>query len=84
MPYSTATPPMEYVGPINGPRFWAYSSIDAKATVAASAYFTNGALLGMRDGDLIFVFDTVTPLWSIHRVINTASVISLSVGLNVT
>ena len=84
MAYSTATPPMEYIGPVNGPRVWAYTSADAQATVAAANYFTNGAVLGMRDGDLAFVYNTTGTIWSIHKVAVAASVVTLSAGTAIT
>lgn len=75
MAYSTSSPPRLILeGGIGGtPSIWLYTSADAKATVDGSGYFTNGYDLGMRDGDLIFVYDTANKIWSAHTVLNTSS-----------
>ena len=57
---------------------------DAHATVDASGYFTNGYDLGMRDGDLAFVYDTGNKIWSAHTVLNASgTTIDLANGTNV-
>lgn len=74
MAYSTSTPPRLLIDSVGGsPSVWLYSSADAKATVDGSGYFTNGYALGMRDGDLCFVYDTGNKIWSAHTVLNTSS-----------
>ncbi len=86
MAYSTSTPPrMMLEGGIGGsPSIWVYSSADAKATVDASGYFTNGYSLGMRDGDLCLVYDTGNKIWSAHTVLNTSgTTIDLANGTDV-
>jgi len=77
MAYATTNPPRKVLelglmgeAPRN---LWVYSSADAKATVDASGYFTDGYNLGMRDGDLLFVYDTGNKIWSAHTVLNTSS-----------
>lgn len=85
MAYATTNPPGLWLHTVSGgPRVWYYSSADAKATVDASGYFTNGYAMGMRDGDLCFVYDTANKIWSTHTVINTSSTtIDLADGTNV-
>lgn len=51
-----------------GPAIWTYTSADARATVNGADYFANGDDLGMKVGDLVVVYDTVTPLTSVHFV----------------
>jgi hypothetical protein len=72
-------------GGIGGsPSIWVYSSADAHASVDASGYFTNGYDLGMRDGDLAFVYDTGNKIWSAHTVLNASgTTIDLANGTNV-
>jgi hypothetical protein len=63
MAYSTSIPPALLVGRIGGaPAIWSYRSADAVGDVDASGYFTNGKALGMTLGDVVFVYDTATPL----------------------
>lgn len=86
MAYSTSNPPRLMVQGIGttANRWWQYVSADAKATVDASGYFTDGYALGMRDGDLCFVYDTANKIWSAHTVINTSSTtIDLADGTNI-
>ncbi len=52
---------------------WFYGSSDPVATVRGTGYFTDGAARGMRRGDAIFVFDTVTPNWTINWISSVAS-----------
>lgn len=83
MAYATTNPPRAILeGGIGGsPSIWLYSSADASTDVDGSGYFTNGYDLGMRDGDLIFVYVTSSKLWTTHTVINAATtVIDLSTG----
>jgi hypothetical protein len=85
MAYVTTNPPrIKVVGVSGAPNWWEYSSADAKATVDNSGYFTNGYALGMRDGDLVFVYDTGNKIWSCHTVINTSgTTIDLADGTNI-
>lgn len=64
MAYSTSAPPILLItAPMHsgGQQVWSYTSADAIATVKAADYFSNGAALGMRVGDMVFVYDTATP-----------------------
>lgn len=66
MAYSTSNPPrLLSAGLGGGISVWTYSSTDAIATVNTSGYFSNGALLGMKVGDVVYVTDTATPTTSI-------------------
>lgn len=52
----------------SGPAVWIYSSADDDATVNGTDYFTDAKELGMRAGDLVYVWDTTTPKGSLHYV----------------
>jgi len=65
MAYSTSNPPsLTSFGPLTaassvvGARTWVYSSSDSAGTVSAANYFTNAGQLGLKIGDLIFVYDS--------------------------
>lgn len=70
MSYSTSNPPAVMSGPLTGPgKQWSYRSTDVATDVDASGYFTNGDALGMKVGDIVWVFDTDTnDVMTIHRV----------------
>lgn len=69
MSYSTSTPPACMVPSIGArPAIWVYQSADDDATVNGTDYFTNGEALGMKAGDIVFVYDTATPKVSVHYV----------------
>lgn len=83
MAYVPATNPPRLVleGAIGGtPSIWVYSSADAAATVDASGYFTNGVDLGMRDGDLIFVFQSAGKIWTTHTVTVSGTTVNVADG----
>lgn len=80
MTYSTSNPPRLCGQAIAGPREWLYTSADAHATVDASGYFTDGYNLGMRDGDLIKVYDTGNKIWSTHTVVVSGTTVNLADG----
>lgn len=84
MAYSTSNPPRRMVEGIGGgAKLWFYSSADAAATVDASGYFTNGYDLGMRDGDLIFVYQTAGKIWSAHTVTVSGTTVNLADGTTI-
>jgi hypothetical protein len=70
MAYAITNPPHVLVPSLGGkgPQVWGYESADPRATVNGADYFSNGDELGMRVGDLVIVYDTVTPLTSVHFV----------------
>lgn len=77
MSYSTSNPPRLQAPSVGGgPQKWAYSSTDDDATVNGSGYFSNGASLGMRLGDEVYVWDSTTPKGSQHYV----SVVNATTG----
>lgn len=45
-------------------RVWLYTSADAKATVIAGGYISDGVKFGMAVGDIVFIIDTATPTGS--------------------
>lgn len=80
MTYAVTNPPRLIEQMITGSRFWSYESADPMATVDGSGYFTNGYVLGMRDGDLIKVYDTGNKIWSMHTVLVSGTTVNLSDG----
>lgn len=52
---------------------WNYSSADAAATVNGAGYFTNGGDLGMKLGDIVWIWNTAGALSSISRVSTVAA-----------
>lgn len=56
MAYATTNPPVKLAGngPA-GPQLWAYVSTDVHTDVDAADYFSNGAALGLRVNDIMFV-----------------------------
>ena len=77
MAYSTSQPPRLMVPAMNAqtPQIWAYTSVDDDATTNGAGYYTDGADLGMKLGDMVYVFDTTTPKGSLHWVstVNTTT-----------
>jgi hypothetical protein len=69
MSYSTSNPPQVRVpGVGSAPTIWSYSSTDDDATVNGASYFSNGKKLGMKLGDMVYVWDSTTPKGSVHYV----------------
>jgi hypothetical protein len=85
MAYATSNPPALLFGNVNNnlPKFWMYASTDAAAAVDASGYFTNGYDLGMRDGDLLFNYETDTKIWSTHTVTVSGTTVNLADGTTI-
>ena len=83
MPYSTSAPPQLVGQAINGRRHWRYESTDAGSAVDASGYFTNGYDLGMRDGDLIEVYETDTKILTTHVVTVSGTTVNVADGTTV-
>jgi len=75
MAYATTNPPKIMV-PAIGPAaaIWLYQSTDAHTDVDAAGYFTDGADLGMKANDCMFVLDTSTPTGTMHHVLNTTTI----------
>ena len=72
MAYSTSNPPAlisQRVG-TSGGAVWYYKSNDDFATVGASGYFSNGADLGMKVGDVVYVFEEDTGTLTVAPVVN--------------
>lgn len=54
MAYSTSNPPTLMVPSIGAkPAIWAYSSTHSSTEILAASFFSNGAALGMRAGDIL-------------------------------
>ena len=70
MAYATTNPP-QIVAPAlgtKGPNIWTYESADLDSAVNAANYFSDGVALGMKVGDMVYVYDTTTPKGSQHFV----------------
>lgn len=97
MAYATSNPPRLMLAPglyaensgstteAIGGRHWFYRTADVKSVVAVAGYFTNALDLGFVLGDVVEVYDTTTPMTSLHRVTTaSATATALSTGLNIT
>lgn len=59
MAYAVTNPPKLMVPGMGGaPAIWFYTSTDNEDTVDAAGYITNASDLGMRVGDIVFVYET--------------------------
>ena len=68
----------------NAPQLWTYTSADAIADVNTTGYFDAAASL-LKVGDVIFVYDSVTPSHNIVYVVSNASgVVDVTNGLAIT
>lgn len=83
MAYDTANPPQLVNQAVNGRRLWRYASTDQAATVDDSGYFTNGYDLGMRDGDVIEVYETDTKILTTHVVVVSGTTVNIADGTTV-
>lgn len=79
MAYVTTNPPQVLVPSIGArPTIWSYESADVDSVVNGAGYITDALELGMKIGDMVWVFDTTTPLGSVHYVLSfTASAANL-------
>lgn len=69
MAYATSNPPQVMIPSIGDrPALWSYESADDDATVNGAGYISNADDLGMKVGDMVYVFDTATPKGSMHYV----------------
>lgn len=86
MAYVTTNPPAEIAQTIGGStRMWVYKSADPIATVNTANYFTNGASLGMKVNDIIYIVDTVNGVVDIAVVNATGNgTTDISDGLRIT
>lgn len=68
MTYATTNPPAKATSTLTGLSVWVYNSTDDDGTVNGSGYFTDGVALGMKLGDMVYVWDSTTPKGSVHYV----------------
>lgn len=70
MAYATTNPPQLLIDRMNGGRaVWSYDHTDVHTDVDAADYFSDGAALGMKVGDLVFVGKSdATVGATLHRV----------------
>ena len=80
MAYSTSNPPaLTSWGPLTaestvlGGRTWHYQSSDSAGTVEASNYFTNAGQLGLKIGDVMFIYDSTNKITSVSHIITVGS-----------
>ena len=82
MAYSTDNPPActsQRVGADHG-AFWYYTSNDSLADVNTSGYFSNGVALGMKVGDVVFVWEADAKALSVAPVTDVNADGSVDVG----
>lgn len=74
MAYAVTNPPRLMVPSMNssGPNIWTYQSADVDDTVNGASYFSNGVSLGMKVGDLVWIYDQTTPKGSVAYVASTS------------
>lgn len=70
---ATVAQPEKIAQTLTGKSVWIYVSADDDATVNGASYFSNGIALGMKVGDLVYVFDTATPKGSVHFVTSVSA-----------
>lgn len=81
MAYSNSGLRLILDGGIGGsPSLWLYTSADAQGTVNNSGYIADGTSFGMADGDLIFVYNSGSKIWTSHTVLVSGSTVNLSNG----
>lgn len=76
MAYDAEFPPALKVPCDSGGSLWIYvSSVDNIATIAASGYFANAKLIGLRVGDVLFILDRtgVSSLYQISSFVGYAA-----------
>ena len=85
MAYATSNPPRPILSfPYSdgssdlAKTFWAYIDGDAAATVRVSGYITDANKLGMKDGDLLFHYDTGNKIWNTYTVLISGTTYDLS------
>ena len=86
MSYSTSAPPRLILeGGIGGsPSIWLYTEPATAASIDGSGYISNGYDIGMRDGDLLFFFNSTSKIWTTHTVLNNSgTTIDLSDGTTI-
>ncbi len=68
MAYATSNPPKVVASAMvrddaaESGQIWIYADADAVGTVDTADYFSNGDALGMKVGDIMWVWDSNTPL----------------------
>jgi hypothetical protein len=61
MAYETSNPPRLLIPSIGGGlQVWGYQSTHASTVVAGAGFFSNGAALGMRVGDVVLVVNSTS------------------------
>lgn len=74
MAYATTNPPALLQDRVmGGGAIWSYISADARATVVAADYFTNGKSLGMKLGDVVNCVVTATGVLTVTSVTGVAT-----------
>ena len=74
MAYATTNPPAcVAVAPGGGPQLWIYNSADVHTDVDAADYFSNGAALGMKVGDMVLVGKTTATIGATVHYVQTVT-----------
>jgi hypothetical protein len=74
MGYATSNPPSKVTNALgSGKNIWIYSSTDDDATTNGASYYSNGVALGMKVGDMVYVWDSTTPKGSVCYVASVTS-----------
>lgn len=74
MSYTTATMRLIVPGIGSAPSVWLYSSTDAHTDVDAAGYFSDGANLGLKAGDVVIVVDTDSATCTIHSAASATAI----------
>lgn len=83
MAYTAANVVLLIQAPGAGPRFWYYTEAATGATVDASAYFSDGYARGMRDGDLLFHYNSTSKIYTTHTVTVSGTTVDLADGTQI-
>lgn len=74
MAYATTNPPVQVASAFGGgPALWMYNSTDVHTDVDATDYFSNGAALGMKVGDMMLVGKTSTTIGATLHYVTTVT-----------
>lgn len=74
MSYSTTNPPQLLVPSVGGGvAQWAYRSTNLSTDTLAASFYTNGAALGMKAGDIVTVINTTSGVPYITGVVSVTA-----------
>lgn len=85
MAYSTTNPPglmTQPVGGISG-AIWNYRTTETVSAVTASSFFSNGAALGMKAGDVVSIVSVSTAAAFVDSAMASVSAVTAGAGATV-